>query len=239
MQQQERQHIVFLCGLLCDETVWQSVASQLQDDFDCSICSFAGFTSLVDMAKSVIATAPTDFILVGHSMGGRVALEMYRECPERIKMLGLFNTGVHLPKEGEAAGRQKLLDIADTKGMTAVADAWLPPMMAQRSLQNQDLMHSLQNMVTRYSAKQFHGQIHALLQRPEVESILSNIKAPTLLVSADEDSWSPVEQHKTMFKSIEGAELAVIQGAGHMAPIECPEAVAVIIREFVARHASG
>jgi pimeloyl-ACP methyl ester carboxylesterase len=238
MQQQERQHIVFLCGLLCDETVWQSVASQLQDDFDCSICSFAGFTSLVDMARSVNAEAPTNFILVGHSMGGRVALEIYRECPERINMLGLFNTGVHLPKEGEAAGRQKLLDIADKKGMAAVAEAWLPPMMAQRSLQNQELMQSLRNMVTRYSAEQFHAQIHALLQRPEVESLLSNIKPPTLLVSADEDSWSPVEQHETILKSIADAELAVIQGAGHMAPVECPETVAVIIREFVARNAN-
>lgn len=236
MYQQERQHIVFLCGLLCDKTVWQSVANHLQDDFDCSIFSFAGFSSLVDMAKSVAVAAPTNFILVGHSMGGRVALELYRECPERIKMLGLFNTGVHLPKEGEAEGRQKLLDIADTRGMAAVADAWLPPMMAELSLQNQDLMHSLRNMVTKYSTEQFYNQIHALLQRPEVESLLTNIKSPTLLVSADEDSWSPVEQHQTILKSIKDAELAVIQGAGHMAPIECPETVAVIIREFVARH---
>ena len=236
MSSQARQHIIFLCGLLCDKAVWQSAASQLHDDFDCSIFSFAGFSSLTDMAQSVVSKAPDSFILVGHSMGGRVALEVYRQCPEKINMLGLFNTGVHAPKEGEAAGRQKLLDIADTEGMAAVADAWLPPMMANASLRDQHLIQALYKMITQYSSEQFHAQIQALLQRPEVESLLPSIDIPTLLVSADEDRWSPVEQHEAMLEHITNAELSVIQGAGHMAPVEKPQEVATIIREFILKY---
>ncbi|MBN4053525.1 alpha/beta hydrolase [Haliea sp. AH-315-K21] len=233
MNRQERQHIVFLCGLLCDKLVWQSAAKLLEGEFVCSIVSFEGFNSIVDMAKAVADKGPASFILIGHSMGGRVALEVYRQCPERVEMLGLFNTGVHPRKEGEEAGRQKLLDIAATEGMAAVADSWLPPMVAGATLQNQSLMQALKEMVSRYSVEQFNDQIHALLQRPAVESLLAIINVPALLVSANEDKWSPVKQHKEMLKSIHGSELVVIHGAGHMAPVERPADVAMIIRDFI------
>ena len=113
--------------------------------------------------------------------------EIYRQWPESVKMLGLFNTGVSPRNEAEKAGRQKLLDLATSDGMEAVADAWLPPMVAEATLKDQYLMQNLHEMVARYSVEQFNNQIHALLQRPEVESFLSTVKVPTLLLSANED----------------------------------------------------
>lgn len=74
--------IVFLCGLLCDETVWKGVAKELEDNYDTLIISFMGCDSIEMMAKKVLDVAPKEFILIGHSMGGRVALEVYNQEPK-------------------------------------------------------------------------------------------------------------------------------------------------------------
>tara|TARA_R110000824_G_scaffold336_1_gene1786 strand:+ start:206124 stop:206897 length:774 start_codon:yes stop_codon:yes gene_type:complete len=233
---QQVRHIVFLCGLLSDKLVWQKVADHLQDDFDCSIISFAGFNSLAEMAKAVLEQAPPRFILIGHSMGGRVALEAYRQSPDRIELLGLFNTGAHPLKEGEKTARQTFLDLANKEGMETLANAWLTPMMGATALQDQHLIQRLKQMVTRYSLQQLTDQIQALLLRPEVESLLPAIKVPVLLVAADEDKWSPLEQHQAMAEHIAVNELQLMHDAGHMAPVEKPGAAATIIGDFIARH---
>lgn len=229
-------HIVFLCGLLSDQRVWQRVAGQLEGDFDCSIMSFAGYDSLVEMARGVLEQAPAKFILIGHSMGARVALETYRQRPQSIELLALFNTGTHALKKGEKAARQQFLDIARQEGMAALTNAWLVPMMGEAALQDQQLMQQLKAMVTAYNLEQFSDQIHALLHRPELESLLPSIQVPVLLVAANEDRWSPLDQHEAMARQIPVNELVLIQGAGHMAPAERPGDVARAIRDFIAKH---
>lgn len=216
--------------------MWQKVAEQLDAEFNCSIISFAGFSSLADMATAVLKQAPASFILIGHSMGGRVALEAYRQSPKRIEMLGLFNTGAHPIKEGEKTARQAFLDLANKEGMEALENAWLTPMMGEAALQDQHLTRQLKEMLARYSLEQFRGQIQALLHRPEVESLLPAIKVPVLLVAADEDKWSPLEQHDAMARHIRDSELHLIHGAGHMAPVERPREVAITIRDFITKH---
>ena len=66
-------------------------------------------------------------------------------------------------------------------------------------------------------------------------SVLAKIMVPTLLLSGSDDSWSPVSQHESIRRRIPHATLFEIHGAGHMAPIERPEAVAVALREWLIR----
>lgn len=126
----ERTPLVLLAGLLCDCYMWKEVGDLLADIADVSIFSFAGFDSIPDMAAKVLADSPEHFALAGHSMGGRVAFEVYRQALQRVERLALFNTGVHPRTAKEVPGRQKLLDLSVNTGMEAVADIWLPPIAA-------------------------------------------------------------------------------------------------------------
>ena len=72
-------------------------------------------------------------VLAGHSMGGRVALEVMRLAPERVERLALLDTGVHPLAQGEAgakekAGRMALLSHAQRAGMRAMGTMWARPM---------------------------------------------------------------------------------------------------------------
>jgi pimeloyl-ACP methyl ester carboxylesterase len=165
-------------------------------------------------------------------MGGRVALEVMRTASQRVSGLALLNTGVHAVRDGEPQGRSHLLRLAHEQGMSALAAEWLPPMMAAGA-RRAELMPRLVAMVERSTADSYTGQINALLNRPDAMAVLPTIGVPTLLLSGSEDTWSPVSQHETMRRRIPHATLFEVHGAGHMAPAERPDAVAVALREWL------
>jgi pimeloyl-ACP methyl ester carboxylesterase len=228
-----RQPLLLLCGLLCDETIWADVPDRLEDVAEVHIISFGGFSSIPDMAEHALTRAPERFAVAGHSMGGRVALEIVRSAPGRVSGLALLNTGVHPVRDGERQGRGRLLQIAYERGMSALAAEWLPPLMAGGVSRTAELLPRLTAMVERSTPASYAGQINALLNRPD--ALLPTIGVPTLLLSGSEDTWSPISQHETMRRRIPHATLFEIHGAGHMAPFERPDGVAVALREWLAK----
>jgi pimeloyl-ACP methyl ester carboxylesterase len=233
------QPIFLLCGLLCDETIWADVPSRLGSVANARVKSFAGFTSIVGMAEQVLATAPPRFALAGHSMGGRVALEVWRQAPERVTALALLNTGVHPPRESEFESRGLLVRLARSYGMAALADEWLPPMMGAPPDRVAQVMPALKAMVQRSTVESFAGQINALLQRPDARLVLRSITVPTLLLSGTNDTWSSLSQHADMQRSVSRSTLVEIAGAGHMSPIERPDAVARALKGWLAAAESN
>ena len=229
-----KQPLLLLCGLLCDETVWSDIPERLADVADVRILSLRGFTSIPAMAEHVLGSAPERFALAGHSMGGRVALELMRTARQRVCGLALLNTGVHAVRDGEPQSRGRLLRFAHEHGMSALAAEWLPPMLAA-GYRKAELMPRLLAMVERSTPDSYAGQINALLNRPEAMAVLPTIGVPTLLLSGSEDTWSPVSQHETMRRRIPHATLFEVHGAGHMSPVERPDAVAVALREWLAK----
>jgi pimeloyl-ACP methyl ester carboxylesterase len=230
-----KQSLMLLCGLLCDESFWTDIPQRLSGVADVSVVSFRGFSSIHAMAEHVLAIAPQRFAMAGHSMGGRVALEVMRTAARRIAGLALLNTGVHTVRDGEPQSRGHLLRVAYERGMSALAAEWLPPLMGSDAARTAELMPRLTAMVERWTADAYADQISAMLHRPDALSVLPTIAVPTLLLSGSDDAWSPVSQHESMRRRIPHATLFEIHGAGHMAPIERPEPVTVALREWLLR----
>ncbi len=226
--------LLLLSGLLCDSTPWLDVASRLSPTCAVRIFSFANCSSLGEMAEQVLREAPERFALAGHSMGGRVALELWRRAPARITALGLLNTGAFPRRPEEIESRGRLVKIALSQGMAALAAEWLPPMMARSATRDRRLiMQRLTRMVENQTPASFAAQVQALLDRPDAEPLLPTIRVPTLLLCGSEDTWSPLAQHAYMQRMIEGSILVEVADAGHMAPIEQPLAVAEALREHL------
>lgn len=226
--------LYLLPGLLCDKTVWAHQAANLDDAAsDIRIPSFYGFDSLTAMAASVLANAPDRFAVAGHSMGGRVALEIMRLAPARVSHLALLDTGIHPRKASEAESRGALVDLARHEGMNAVCDTWLPPMVAPRRHGDIALMQAMREMICRANPDIFEGQQKALLNRPDAAAGLGGITCPVLVAVGREDGWSPPAQHEEIAAKIPGSVLIVFEGSGHMAPMEVPEAVTGALRNWL------
>jgi pimeloyl-ACP methyl ester carboxylesterase len=230
-----KQFLVLLSGLLCDETFWTDIPQRLAGVAEIQVVSFRGFSSIPAMAQHVLDIAPEQFAVAGHSMGGRVALEIMRTAPRRITGLALLNTGVHAVRDGEPQSRGRLLRVAYEHGMPALAAEWLPPMLGSDAARAAELMPRLRAMIQSFTAEAYAGQVSAMLNRPEVLSVLPSIAVPTLLLSGSDDTWSPVSQQQSIRRRIPHATLFEIHGAGHMAPFERPDAVAVALREWLAK----
>ncbi|WP_416425144.1 alpha/beta hydrolase [Pseudomonas sp. App30] len=220
-----KQHLLLLSGLLCDETVWGKIIPGLEHCAHVTPLDFRGLDAIEEMAKQVLRYAPDNFNLAGHSMGARVALEVFKQAPARVQRLALLNTGVHPAKPAEKESRQVLLDLARTQGMRAMSQRWLPPMVRPEHTVDPQVMEPLHRMVESMTPEIFAGQVHALLHRPDATAQLANIRIPTLVGVGRHDCWSPVEQHEFIVSHIAGAQLRIFENSGHMAPFEEASAV--------------
>ena len=222
--------LILLPGLVCDSAVWAPQIQALASRVDCHVVDYGLRDSLADMARHVLDSAPTPtFALAGHSMGGRVALEVLRLAPERVHHLALLDTGTHALASGvegakEKAGRKILLEIASQQGMRAMAAQWARPMI-HPTRHGTALFEAVLDMLERSSAEQFAAQIRALLVRPDAGPVLPTITCPTLVLTGREDLWSPPEQHAQMAAAIAGAQLCIVEQCAHMSTLEQPQAV--------------
>ncbi len=227
--------LVCLPGLLCDARMFAAQRAAFPGMI--AIDGFGERRSLADMATYALSVAPPRMALLGHSMGGRVALEMWRLAPERIERLGLVSTGIHPPRAGEAEKRHALRDLGLREGAAALVDTWLPPMIAPAN-RNPALVEPLRRMCIDAGTAVFAAQIEALLARPPVEALLPTIACPVLVAVGSEDGWSPPDQHRTIAAAIPDARLTVIAGAGHMLPAEAPDDLNKAIAGWLARPAA-
>jgi pimeloyl-ACP methyl ester carboxylesterase len=228
------QTIYLLCGLLCDQTVWETQIEALQNaGYEAIPMSFQGFDSIGGMAEHLLAQAPERFSLAGHSMGGRVALEAYRQAPQRIERLALLDTGYGPAVESETESRGRMVRKALAEGIDAIAETWARPMIAPSRQQDDALLGSILQMVGRMSGEIYDGQTRALLTRPDATHVLASIRCPTLLLCGNDDAWSPPERHRVMAEAIAGSRLRLIDDCGHMSTMERPEAVAAALEEWM------
>ncbi|KPL69454.1 hypothetical protein SZ64_15875 [Erythrobacter sp. SG61-1L] len=228
--------LILLPGLICDASIYAAQTAAFADAK--AIDGYGTADSLEEMARVALSQCPERFDLFGHSMGGRVALEVFRLAPERVRRLALVSTGMHSVKPGEREKRQVLIDIGREKGVEALVDAWLPPMVAPERLEEEELMAPMRDMCIRAGTQVFEAQIAALLGRPEVESLLPTISCPTLVMTGSKDGWSGPAQHEEIAAAIPTSELVIVPGSGHMIMAEAPDAVNAAIADWLARPAN-
>ncbi len=170
-------------------------------------------------------------------MGGRVALEVFRLAPERVRRLALASTGVHSLREGEAEKRRALQAIGWNHGFDELIDHWLPPMVAEANRARPEVYEPLRRMNVEAGQDVFDAQIHALVNRAEMASLLPQIACPALVMTGELDTWSGPAQHRAIAAAIPNSELAIVPGAGHMIQLEAPEAVNAAIARWLERPA--
>ena len=228
-----RSKIIFLPGLLCDGSVFEPQIRALSRFADVLVADFSDLDSIEGMAAHALALVEGPITLIGFSMGGRAALEAYRQVPGRISHLCLMDTGAVPAREHEAETRGVLQKLAREEGMKALATKWLPPMLHIDRETEPGLVEPLVAMVERASVAQHDRQIKALLKRPDARPVLPSIACPTLVMVGRQDRWATLAQHEEMAAAIPGAELAVIEDAGHFVSVERPEAVTAALMAWL------
>lgn len=230
--------LVLVPGLLCDDAVWHPQVAFLGAGRTVQIARHGEADSLGRMAEQILDRAPPRFALAGHSMGGRVALEVVARAPERVSRLALLDTGHDGLPTGEAgererAGRMRLLAIARQDGMRAMGADWVRGMVHPRRLADAPLIDGILDMIARSGVPVFEAQIRALLSRPDRSALLPNIRVPTMVLCGHEDAWSPVERHRLIAGLIRDSVLVDVPDCGHMCTLERPDEISAALAAWL------
>lgn len=234
----QSESLVLVPGLMCDDTVWRHQVDALGAERDIQVAEHGLSDSLGVMAERILDKAAPSFALAGHSMGGRVALEVLAREPERVSRLALLDTGFRGVAPGEAGereaeGRYRLLEIARRDGMLAMATEWARGMVHPSRLTDRRLMDAIHAMIVRGGIEKFEAQINALLSRPDRTDLLTSLKLPALVLCGHDDSWSPLSRHEEMAQLIWGSRLVDVPDCGHMSTMEKPEAITSALTDWL------
>lgn len=158
-------------------------------------------------------------VVVGLSMGGQIALDLYRRHPQRVAGLLLADTSATADPDPD--GRRAAAAALAGEGMDPYAVQNLYRMV-RPDAPDEVAQHVLAMMRGTDPAGAAAAQ-RARADRPELRSLLPTIAVPTVVVVGAEDDFTPADEARAIAAAIPGAELVVVDGAAHMPNLEQPE----------------
>jgi 3-oxoadipate enol-lactonase len=176
-------------------------------------------------------------VLVGHSMGGMVAQEAYARFPQLAKALVLgFTSAAFGGADSSFAQRfiaERLGPLDEGKTMADIAARLMPAMRGRKS-DPEGLAHA-EKIMAGVPSETYRKAIH-LLTTFDRRQDLAHVGVPTLLVAGSDDRTAPPALMERMAAKIPGAQLVVLEGCGHLGPMDQPEAFNAALEGFLRRH---
>jgi pimeloyl-ACP methyl ester carboxylesterase len=229
--------IVTIPGIMSDARTWSTIADALKcEGTTVHVADTSSDMTLEGMAARALSEAHGELIVLAHSMGGRVAMEMGRQAPKRIRAMVLASTNAEGPDVHEAPQREARIAEANAD-MIAYARGWIPKVISAASMRNADLVSRIQEVVEDCPPEVHERQNRALLVRPDATTYLGTFEFPVLLITGSEDRLSTAVAHDAIAGMLQDAESVIIEDAGHLLPFEQPRRVSETIKEWLSRKA--
>lgn len=177
-------------------------------------------------------------VLVGHSMGGFIAQEAWARFPQKIRALALcFTSASFGGGSGDFAKQfiaQRILPLDQGRTMGEIAKALMPMMAGKKS--DPSGLALAQRTMSAIPPDTYRKAV-ALLTTFDQRSRLPGITVPTLLVAGSDDKTAPASTMERMAQKIPGAEFVVLDGCGHLGPMDQPDAFNATLLSFLERIA--
>lgn len=241
--------LVFLHGFPFGRGAWQKQVDGLRTSYRVIAPDLRGFgesetqpgpTTMAQYAADVhallqrLATGPV--ALIGHSMGGYVALAFVRQFPKMLRGLVLVSTKAGQDTSEGAAARRVLADKVRVEGTGVVVDAMAPKMLATGN-QDARMARQVRELMSSSKPKGVIGALLGMAERPDSTTLLASITVPTLVITGAEDTIIPPAESNRLVLGIGAAELKIIPHAGHLVAFEQPDEFNGVLLEWLGRTA--
>ena len=174
-------------------------------------------------------------VVLGHSIGGMLALEFAATFPERVRALILSATTPAFGSRDGAFQREflksRLAPLDAGRTMAELAPEFAPRLVGSGAAP--EAAPTAAGLMAELPEATFRAGLSCLVTFDR-RADLASIAVPTLLIAGDEDANAPLKTMTRMAEAIPGARLEVLSGIGHLAPLECPDRYADIVRRFLA-----
>jgi pimeloyl-ACP methyl ester carboxylesterase len=238
--------VVFLHGFPHNRGLWSPQLAGLAAQARCIAVDLRGFgeSSVAppysmdqyadDIAAFMEKLQIERAVICGLSMGGYVALALWRRHRKRVHALILADTRATPDSEEGREKRRSMAQLARQKGAAAVAQAMIPAMVGKHTRDSAPhVVDSVYQMLTRASVAGIVGALEAMRERPDSTATLSTIDVLTLIVVGEDDVLTPVADSEAMHRAIYGSRLQILAHAGHVSNVERPAAFNHVVAEFL------
>jgi len=171
-------------------------------------------------------------VVCGLSMGGYVAFELWRRARQRFAGLVLANTRAEPDTEEGAANRRALAERLRSEGNGFLVEK-PPPLLSEGA--PEELWGYVRRLIADQPAEAIAAASLGMAERPDSRPDLPGIDVPTLVITSTGDTLIPPEVSTPMAEAIPGADLLVIQGAGHLSNLEQADTFSGALERHVER----
>lgn len=169
--------------------------------------------------------------VVGLSMGGYVALALWRRHPEMVRSLVLSGTRAGTDSAQGRVARNTNADLVRSGGTLALAEAMLPKLLSPAT--GDGVRAQVLNMFEDTPAHSAVADLVAMRDREDSTPTLAAITVAVLIVRGADDAIMGPDEMAFLSERIRGAATASIPRAGHLAPLENPDAFNTAVRTFL------
>ncbi|HEY4205829.1 MAG TPA: alpha/beta hydrolase [Puia sp.] len=241
--------LVLLHGFAEDSSIWDRQKDYLKDKYRLIIPDLPGSgtapltndTSMEGLAATVKSRLDAEHIgrciMVGHSMGGYVALAFAELYPDKLKALGLFHSTSYPDTEEKRANRKKSIEFIQKNGAAPFIRQSIPNLFSEKSRHEHPQWVS--DLIQRYS--NFDPDVliryyEAMILRPDRSHILNNFGGAVLFIIGHHDNTVPMKASLQQCHIPSVAYIHILEDAGHMGMIEDGDKAGHILDNFLKDH---
>jgi pimeloyl-ACP methyl ester carboxylesterase len=194
-----------------------------------------GMDRSADMIAALLREQGVERVVVcGLSMGGYVALQLWKRHPALISGLVFANTKASADDEAAKDRRKQLADRLLTEGNGFLAEN-PPPLFSEEA--PGELVTLVKNVIAAQPAASIAAASLGMAERPDFTPELGGITVPTLVITGDKDTLIPPEATKPMADGIPNARYEVIEHSGHLSNLQAPDQFNALLKEHLERVA--
>ena len=220
-------------GMMCDERIFSPQIEELSKNLEVTVADISSFPTVRELASDLLKKAPKSFSLLGHSMGGIVAMEIYSQEPNRIEKLILMDTNPKAELDEVKLKREpQIKDVREGKLLEVMRNEMKPNYLAE-SENKRSVLNVCMDMALTLGPDVFINQSRALQKRADQLNTIQSINIPVLIMCGSEDKLCTVERHEMMHNMISDSDLKIINNAGHMPTLEQPRETTEVLKEWL------
>jgi len=239
--------VIFIHGFAEDGSIWENQVNDLSKRFKLILVDLPGsgrssFNPLVitidDHADCIHFILEEErigsSIIVGHSMGGYIALAFAEKYPEKLRAFGLFHSTAYPDSEEKKTARNKAIEFIQRNGSGEFLEQSIPNLFGARfKEQNAEIVIELIERYNNFNPDSLVSYYRAMMKRPDRTNVLKNAKQPVLFIIGENDNAVPLEHSLQQCHLPDLCYIHILENTAHMGMYEDRARSNIILNEFL------
>jgi pimeloyl-ACP methyl ester carboxylesterase len=239
--------VVLIHGYAEDGTIWDRQADHLKERYRLIVPDLPGsgrsalprgepsIDELAAYIKTLLDKEKiSQCVMIGHSLGGYVALAFAEKYPDRLKAFGLFHSTAYADSEEKKAARRKGIEFIRKNGAAPFIRQSIPNLFAESSRkEHPELVTELTDRYAHFNPDSLIYYYEAMIKRPDRTAVLQHFPGPILFIIGQQDNAIPLEHSLQQAHMPALAHIHILTQAGHIGMLEDSDNSNRILDDFL------